>query len=270
MDLLELFATDFPVIGVVHLPPLPGSPGYAGRWSDVEERVRHDVAALAEGGVHGLIVENYGDAPFYPRRVPPETVAHMTLLASAVRGASEVPVGINVLRNDAFSALAVASAVGARFVRVNVLTGARLTDQGIVAGEAHELLRYRRALGSGAHLFADVAVKHSAPLAVRPLAEEVEDTVGRGGADAVIVSGVGTGRPASIDDLLVARRAAGGAPVLVGSGVTLDTLPDVVEHADGLIVGTALKEDGITANPVSPPRVRELMAWVRDRERPGL
>jgi membrane complex biogenesis BtpA family protein len=119
------------------------------------------------------------------------------------------------------AAIAIAVAVGEEFVRVNVYTGARLSDQGILQGEAHEIARYRRALGATAQIWADVAVKHSAPLGDRFLGDEVEDTVERALADAVIVSGTSTGKPTALEDVRTVKRHAGQAPVYVAAGWTI-------------------------------------------------
>uniref|UniRef100_A0A7C2JZT3 BtpA/SgcQ family protein n=1 Tax=Schlesneria paludicola TaxID=360056 RepID=A0A7C2JZT3_9PLAN len=253
-----------PVIGMVHAPPLPGSPRYGGDWAAVEQHVLADVAALVTGGVHGLMLENYGDTPFFPDAVPPITIASLTRLAGAIVRETPLPLGINVLRNDACAAIAIAAATGARFVRVNVLTGARVTDQGIISGQAHRLLRERMSLGAQAvKILADVDVKHSAPLAVRPLAEETHDLVLRGGADAVIVSGPATGQPVNVTELLEVVQAASGRPVWVGSGVTAKSVAALLPHCRGLIVGSSLKRQGDPNQPVDPQRVAEFMAAVR-------
>lgn len=264
---IELWGSSLPVVGVVHLLPLPGSPGHDRSLSQIENAALRDAEALAAGGVDALIVENFGDRPFFPSRVPPETVACMAVIARAIRSECHLPLGINVLRNDAFSALAIAEAVGAAFIRVNVFTGARLTDQGVVEGEAHEIVRYRRALGSDAMILADVGVKHSVPIADVPIGEEVSDALSRGAADAVIVTGAATGAPADSADLAEARAAAGEAPVLVGSGVNPDTLDDLTESADGFIVGSFFKEEGDVMRPVDADRVRMFMQ-VLDSLRP--
>ncbi|MHC4730305.1 MAG: BtpA/SgcQ family protein, partial [Planctomycetota bacterium] len=154
-----------PVVGVVHLLPLPGSPGYGGSMRKVIGRAVKDAEAYAGGGVHALIVENYGDAPFLKDHLPPETVAALTRCAAAVRDAVALPLGINALRNDARAALGIAVAVGASFVRVNVHTGVVATDQGLVEGRAAETLRVRAALGAEAvKIVADAHVKHGRPL----------------------------------------------------------------------------------------------------------
>jgi membrane complex biogenesis BtpA family protein len=256
-----------PIIGMLHLPPLPGAPKFGGDAAAIQSRVLADAAALLEGGVDGLMIENFGDTPFYPDRVPAEVVAHMTHLAHEVQKRFDVPLGINVLRNDGCSALAIALAIGATLIRVNVLCGARLTDQGIVQGIAHELLRLRVRLDAhDVRILADVNVKHSSSLGPpRPIEAEVADLIERGGADALVVSGEGTGRPVDPAELAQVKAAAGDTPVLVGSGASPETIADLLTHADGAIVGTSLKQDGVTTKPVDPARVRALIAAAKGR-----
>jgi membrane complex biogenesis BtpA family protein len=245
---------------MLHVPPLPGSPRYEGSLTKIQEAVLTDAAHLAAGGVQAVLLENYGDAPFYPRRVPARTIAHLTALAVDVRRHCNLPLGINVLRNDGGAALAIAHAAGAAFIRVNILCGARLTDQGVIQGIAHRLLRERSELGAKAiEIWADVDVKHSAPLAARPLAEEVAETVSRGGADAVIVSGRATGQAVDLADLQTARVAAPRTPIVIGSGLSAENVDKLAPYADAFIVGTAFKRDGIVTHPVDPTRVAEFM-----------
>jgi hypothetical protein len=228
----------------------------------ITQFVLRDAETLIRGGVNGLLLENFGDAPFARRRVSAGTVAALTTLATAVRSRFDVPFGINVLRNDALSALAIAVAVDAAFIRVNVLTGARLTDQGIIQGNAHTLLRERSRLRADRiRIFADVNVKHSVALGVeRPIEEEAAETVQRGGADGLIVSGVGTGRPADVAELRRVKQAGGATPVVVGSGLDPESAAAYAADADGFIVGTGLKRDGVVTNPVDEGRVAALLA----------
>jgi uncharacterized protein len=254
------------VVGMVHLLPLPGSPRYGGSVAAVREAAVRDAEALAAGGVRAVMVENFGDVPFYPAAVPPHVIAHMTAIAAELRArVGPLPLGVNVLRNDGRAALAVAHASGANFVRVNVLCGARVADQGLLQGIAHDLLRDRATLGArDVKILADIDVKHSAPLAPRPLADEIADTIDRGLADGVIVSGAGTGKATDPAQVRAAKEAAGGrVPVFVGSGVTARTLASFAPHADGVIIGTALKGDGVASNEVDVARVRELMEAYR-------
>jgi membrane complex biogenesis BtpA family protein len=247
---------------MLHLPPLPGAPRFQHDLNTTRESLLRDADALVSGGVHGLMMENFGDVPFFPDRVPAHVVAHMTALACAVRARfADVPLGINVLRNDGRSALAVAHAAGASFIRVNVLCGARVADQGILQGIAHDLLRDRTMLGANdIVILADVDVKHSAPLAHREIKDEVEDTIHRGLADAVIVSGAGTGKDTDPQHVAAVKSAAGATPVFVGSGISAQTIASFLDHANGFIVGTSLKRDGVASNPVDVNRVRELMS----------
>jgi membrane complex biogenesis BtpA family protein len=258
-----VFSAKKPVIGMLHVPALPGSPQNRLEFDAIIDWVMTDAEALAAGGADGFILENFGDIPFYPGRVPPHTVAFMTSLGCEIRRRFKHPLGINVLRNDAESALAIAAATEAEFVRVNIHAGARLTDQGLIEGTAHDTLRYRRLLGRDVKIFADVDVKHSAPVAVRDLSEEVEELVSRGGADAIIVTGSATGKQTDLEDLKAAKRAAGSAPVFAGSGVDRANAAGILQIADGLIVGTALKRDGVTTNPVETERVRTLMELLK-------
>lgn len=251
------------IVGMLHVPALPGSPRNQLGLDDIIHWVLNDAEVLAAEGIDTVILENFGDIPFYPGSVPVHTVAFMTAVAREVKRRFPLRLGINILRNDAESALAVAAAADADFIRVNVHTGARVTDQGLIQGKAHETVRYRKALGDTIRIFADVDVKHSAPLAARALEEEVEEVVSRGCADAVIVSGTGTGRQTEPADLRTAKRAAAGVAVYAGSGVAEGTVASVLGIADGVIVGTALKRDGVTVNPIERARVRSFMRAVR-------
>jgi len=260
------FDHESPIIGVVHLPPLPGAPESDGDRTAIRDRAVTDAGALENGGVDGVIVENFGDAPFYPDEVPPHVVAEMTALTDAVGSAVDVPVGVNVLRNDATAAVSVAATTGADFVRVNVHVGAAVTDQGVIEGRAHETLRLRERIDADVAVCADVGVKHATPLADRDLAAAASDAVGRGLADALIVSGDRTGDRTPLDDVRRVSESIGDeTPVLVGSGVTADAAPDVLDAADGAIVGTAFKTDGVTTNPVEERRVRELVDAAKNR-----
>ena len=267
MPLDEWSARSCPVIGMLHAPPLPGSSGYEGSFAATRHAVLRDAEALIEGGVDGLMFENFGDAPFYPDRVPAVTVAAMTSLASDLRWRFDVPLGINVLRNDGRSALAIALACGASLIRVNILCGARVTDQGLLQGIAHDLLRDRANLrATSIQIWADVDVKHSAALADVSLHDEVRDVIDRGKADAVIVSGFATGQTVDQETLRTVKRVAGVTPVIIGSGATAETIRAMAPHANGVIVGSSLKHDGLAKNPVDVRRVKRFVESARLRD----
>ncbi len=253
------FGVQTPLIGMVHLQALPGSPGYGGNLRQVMAAAMADASALAEAGFDGLMVENFGDAPFFPEKVPAVTVASMTLVCHQLIAALNLPVGVNVLRNDAMAALSIATVVGARFIRVNVLAGAMVTDQGLIQGKAHELLRARAALGSGVHVLADVLVKHASPLGSADIIQQSMDLVERACADGVIITGKATGEAPEPETVRQVRQALPESVLLVGSGVTVTNVHQFLPSCDGFIVGTWLREGG----RVSVRRARELVQAVR-------
>lgn len=249
----EIFGTKRPLIGVIHLPPLPGSPGHTGASvAEIVDRALADLSALAEGGAHGAIVENFGDRQF-AKVADKATVAQMAVIARELVRAGTIPIGINVLRSDGVAALSVAFASGASFIRVNVFSGLALTDQGLIEGCACEVLALRQRLGARVLVLADVHAKHA--FHFTGISEAARDAA-RNGADALIVTGKFTGAPPAPADLLAVKEA-GGLPVLVGSGVTPENIGSFAA-ADGFIVGTWLKEEGKVEAPVDPERVRRL------------
>ncbi len=247
------------VIGMVHVGPLPSTPlGSGASIDDIIEVAIRDARALEEGGVDGIMVENFYDAP-YPKDVAdPATVASMALITKEVVKSVSVPVGVNILRNCGLQALAVAHVCGASFIRVNALSETVVSDQGVLEPIAYELMRYRRYLGARVAVFADIHVKHAAPLAWRPPELVARETVERGGADAVIVSGARTGAPPDVKEVAAVRNVVE-VPVIIGSGVTPANAKELLSMADGAIVGTYFKE----GNRVSTKRVEKLISIVR-------
>ena len=264
-EINQLFDHPKPIVGVIHLSPLIGSPQSTQPLREIRARALSDAGTLIDNGIDGVIVENYGDVPFYPDSVEPHTVAALTLVANEIRERHpQTPIGLNVLRNDAKSAMAIATVTDANFIRVNVHTGGMLTDQGIIQGNAHETLRYRAILKSEVKIFADIAVKHAVPLAPIDIRASAEDTYHRGLADTLIVTGTATGKSTDLGQLKTVKSTVPQASVFAGSGVTIDNLAEVLQYADGVIVGTSIKRDSVTANEVDPDRVRAL---IKSRER---
>jgi len=266
--LADIFKATRPLIGVVHLPPLPGAPRHAGGsgLAKIARCVERDARVLEEEGFDGVLLENFGDAPFLPGPVGPETVASMAVLLDLVVRAVRVPVGVNVLRNDARSALALCVATGARFFRVNVHTGVTATDQGLVEGRAWETLRERKRLGSDAALMADVLVKHGAPLGPADPAGAARDAVSRGLADALLVTGTATGAAVDEEVLRAVRQAVPGTPVLLASGLDPKNAARLFPLADGALVGTSVKRGGVPGGSVDRGRARRLVTACRQAE----
>lgn len=253
-----------PLIGMIHLQPLAGSVGYARNGTKpIIDAALRDLYALESGGVDAVFIENLGDAP-YAKTAPVETVAMMTSIAHVLIERAHIPVGINVLRNDGMAAMAIAAATGASFVRVNVFCGVAFTDQGTIEGQARKLLALQRDLGTKILILADVHVKHAAhPTSLEEAALDTD----RNGPNGLIVSGIGTGRRTSPEDMLTVKQISP-LPVLIGSGVRIDNVATYRE-ADGFIVGTVLKEEGRVEAPVDVERVKAMadaIASLRDSE----
>lgn len=272
-DLPVAVATDLPakpLLGVVHLRPLPGSAadpvagGGARRMDEILDAALADAEALAQGGVDGVIVENFGDAPFHKGTsadpVPLSVPACMAVVARCVRERTGLPLGINVLRNDGCAALAVAAAAGASMVRVNVLSGAFHTDQGLVEGEAARVADERRRLGLEIALLGDLLVKHAMPLAPVDPTTAARDLAERSGADVLIVSGSRTGEAVERAFLEEIALAVPTRPIWLGSGLSEDNAAELWPRCDGAIVGTSVKRGGRVHAPVDVDRVRRLRA----------
>jgi uncharacterized protein len=257
-DFKRRFGTNA-LIGMVHVAALPGAPLYGGSMRAIIDAALRDARALREGGCDAIAFENFGDRPFFKDCVPAETVAALTRVIVEVIAEVGMTFGVNVLRNDAASAIAIAAATGAAFIRVNVHTGAMLTDQGIIEGRAAETLRKRAALAPDVLIFADHMVKHATPLTIIDEAQAAKDLRHRGLADAIIVSGVETGAEPDRDRVARVREALSDTPILIGSGLT-ESNAGTFGDADGAIAGTATKIDGRVDAPVDPDRVKRLVA----------
>jgi membrane complex biogenesis BtpA family protein len=252
------------VIGMVHVGALPGAPRYGGSMQPVIDAALRDARALREGGCDAIAFENFGDRPFFKDRVPAETIAGLTRVIAEVAGEVTLPFGVNVLRNDAASAIAIAAATGAAFIRINIHTGAMLTDQGIIEGRAAETLRKRAAIAPEVLIFADHMVKHAVPMVAVDEVHAAKDLRHRGFADGIIVSGIETGAEPDRGLFRALREALAEVPILIGSGLT-EANAGAFADADGAIVGTSIKIDGRVEAPVDQDRVARLVAAFKRR-----
>jgi len=264
-SLTEVFKAAKPIIGMVHLMPMPGAPAYRGESVDfIIEHALKDARALVEGGVDGVIVENMWDLPYFVGKdVPPEEMTVHAVAAREVIKQARVPAGITVIHNGGRVTLAIAKAAGAKFIRVDLLTGAYLWDTGeLDHGNAAELLRLRKQLyADDIRLFVDVYKKHAITFpGLDPETHAIWSDFYM--ADALIVTGRMTGLETPVELIQRVKKAAPERPVIIGSGLSADNAEKLLSVADGAIVGTWLKYGGITANPVDPERVKKLMSVV--------
>lgn len=259
-----------PLVGMVHVRALPGAHRYGGDFAAVVERAVHEARVLAEAGFDALLLENMHDAPYLKRSEASETVAAMTAVACAVRAATTLPLGVQILAGANRAAVSVAAAAGACFVRAEGFVFGHLADEGLIESDAGELLRHReRIRAGGVAVYADIKKKHSSHAITADV--DLAETARAAeffGADGVIVTGVATGRPTSADDLR-AVRAATRLPVLVGSGCTPDNLRDLWGVADAFIVGSWIKTDGVWSSEICPDRARAMVEAAGGLRREG-
>jgi membrane complex biogenesis BtpA family protein len=263
--LAALFAQSKPIIGVIHLRPLPGAPRYDGSpVAEIYAAAVADARVLTEGGVDGIMVENASDMPFArPEDIGPETVATLTAACMEVRAAVTLPFGITCVANGVIPALGIAKAVGAGWVRANQWVNAYVANEGLMDGPAPRAMRYRAAIGArDVRILADVHVKFGAHAitADRTIADQATDAEWFD-ADVLIATGIRTGSPTTPEEVQ-AVRAGTNLPVIVGSGLDAAQVPRLLGVADGAIVGQWLKRDGLWWNPVDPQRVDQLMRAV--------
>lgn len=260
----SLFGVPRALIGVVHLRALPGTPASELEIPAITAIAVEEARQYEAAGFHGLMIENTHDRPYLKAGVAPEITAAMAVIGAEVRRATKLPLGIQVLAGANSSALAVALACGASFVRVEGFVFAHVADEGLIEGSAGALLRYRRAIGAEhIRVFADVKKKHSAhaitaDIDIAETAKAAEFFL----VDGVIVTGVATGQPAEPDEVNSVCRAVN-VPTIVGSGITAENLPHYAE-AEALIVGSWIKQDGLWSNPINPDRAHALVRAFRN------
>src|SRR5690348_13634655 len=256
----SLFSRPKPVIGVIHVGALPGTPRGSQTVSEIITSARNEARLYRESGVDGVIIENMHDVPYLKGEVGPEIVAAMTAVGIEVKTECGLPVGIQILAGANIEAMAEAHAAGLDFIRAEGYAYAHVADEGIIEASAAKLLRYRRVIGAErVQVWADVKKKHSAHALTADVGiGETAAAVEFMRADAVIVSGAATGQEASDADLADVRRHSR-LPLYLGSGVTADNRARYDARADGFIVGSFFKRDGRWSEPVDPQRVERFM-----------
>ncbi len=252
------------IYGVVHLKSLPGSPGNYLHLDEIIELAQEDVNNLIFGGVDGIIIENFGDTPFVKDDISKRTLASFTTVVENIEYDRDIKVGINVLRNDGISALSIAEATKADFVRINVLNNVMMyTDQGMIEGQAHEIAQFKNSLNKEIEIYADVFVKHAVPPEGSKIENHTEELIHRAGADVVIVTGDGTGHEINIEDLNKVRDIVPQGKLAIGSGVNEENIEQYVDIADILIIGTNFKVDQDVSKRIDQRSVEKLIQIIK-------
>ncbi len=264
---------EYDLVGVVHLPTLPGSPRVSEGMEFVIERAMRDAEALVQGGIKRCIVENFWDSPFPSEDSAPHVSACMAAVLSRIKDCvgDSLSLGVNVLRNDALSALGIACSVGATLIRVNVHVGSTWTDQGLIQSRAHDIVQYRRSLNldmpedaplwipGRTAIAADIMVKHGSPAGQSSLLDAANDAVIRGCADVIVLTGSSTGGAADPEQMSVVSESLPHIPVWVGSGVQPSNARKWRSLSSGAIVGSYLHQSGDLRAPIDVERVREIV-----------
>lgn len=252
------------IVGMLHLPPLPGSPRFHGSMREVVQLARMDLRALTQGGVDAILIENFGDVPYPVGTMPLISMMAMAYIVGWLSWEIHCPFGINIQFNQFRAEAALATVCWADFIRVEGFVDNLLTDSGWSPGCAAWVTRCRARWGSTFQIWADIHVKEAIVLGERPLVEAARAATSSL-ADALIITGSRTGEETPLEAVRAVKEAVT-LPVLIGSGLNMNNAARLLEAADGAIVGTALKRDGKVENPVDPDRVAALVRIARQLE----
>ncbi len=253
------------IIGMVHCLPLPGSAGFKNNMEEIKKQALQDAETLESAGCDALIVENMGDGPFSVF-LEPEQIAALSAIAILVKEKVSIPVGIDAAFSDYKASLGIAKAIGADFIRIPVFVDTVLYYGGIISPSARETLLMRKRLqAENIKILADIQVKHTYMLNSNISIEDSAHMAEASGADAIIVTGSAIGTETPLDVIERVKKAVK-IPVLAGSGVNAKNIKKQLMIADGCIVGSSLKENGIISNPVSYELTKRIVDALRSGE----
>jgi uncharacterized protein len=253
-----------PVIAMIHVQALPGTPAYHGKSNEIIEAALQEAFLYKKAGVDILMIENMHDRPYLKRRVGPEVTAMMTVIGQAVKSETSLPCGVQILAGANEEALAVAKAANLDFVRAEGFVFAHVGDEGFFESDAASLLRYRKMIDAEDILvFTDIKKKHSAHAITSDVSlAETAEAAAFFLSDGVIITGSSTGKAADLAELKSMKKVVD-LPVLVGSGITIENIDKYIHLSDALIVGSYFKKDGQWSNPVDFERVMKFMEKIK-------
>lgn len=250
------------IIGMVHLKPLPTSPENKFSVDEIIDYALRDLRTLEEAGIKYAIVENVFDTP-YPTKLTTELIITYTHIFSVVKSHSNIQLGVNIHATSGIEEMVVASVCGASFIRAESFVEYRYTMSGMLEPMAPQLMRKKAAMNSKVKVFADVNVKESRAVFEQKIEETIPEAL-TANADAIIVTGLATGKPPVPLEIKHLKKYTSTKPLLIGSGVNDENIAELMEFADGAIIGSSIKEDGIISNPVSLDRTKELLAQLSE------
>ena len=259
----SLFSQQKPVIGVIHVGALPGTPRSERSVKELIGLAREEAKIYRECGVDGIYIENMHDVPYLKCEVGPEIVAAMTAIGTEVKSECGLPVGVQILAGANIEAMAVAHAAGLDFIRAEGFAYAHVADEGLIEASAAKLLRYRRMIGAErVQVWADVKKKHSAHAITADVSlGETAETVEFMGAACVIITGSATGQPPKVADVQEAKQHCH-LPVFLGSGISESNIEQFYNEADGFIIGSSFKVNGLWSNTIDPLRVTSFVRTI--------
>jgi len=262
---IDIFGIRKPIIGMIHVKALPGTPDYDYDVKSIIDKAKREAGIYMDAGIDAVIIENMHDVPYLKRNVGPEITSLMSIIGYEIKNSFSIPCGIQILAGANKDAIAAAHSAGLDFIRAEGFVYAHVADEGIMESDAGELLRYRKMIGAEKVLiFTDIKKKHSSHSITSDVdIVETAHTAEFFKSDGVVITGVATGKETDVDDVKNVKQNAN-IPVLIGSGLTVNNIENYFAFADGFIIGSHFKKDGFWKNEIDAKRVQRFMNKVNE------
>ncbi len=259
----SVFKVAKPVVGMIHIGALPGTPQYAGSVNRIIDTAVKEAALYIRAGIDALAIENMHDVPYLKKEVGHEVSSLMGVIGYEIKKLNKVPCGIQILSSANKAALAVAKSAGLDFIRAEGFVFGHVADEGYVDACAGDLLRYRKNMDADhIAIFTDIKKKHSshaitADVDIVETAKAAEFFL----SDGLVVTGSATGVVADLEEIKAIKNKCK-IPVLVGSGITFENIEKYIPVCDAMIVGSYFKKGGYWANELEYERIVVFMEKV--------